>query len=299
MHIRRTIALTAILTIISGGELTAMATTKPISKFSHVKISKHTVSGKTTKYVFVKLTNLKHGEKASTKTDKHGKFILKVKKNNLTKLKFKLKATKKGFKSRTYTHPLKPSSQPIDNGTITEPTAQKTVTNTSTSSISTASPQSTSNSQPATPSTQDKIEQIKELRSEIENSIQTYLTLKQKLKPQLDKYNSLFSERSKLSNNLVTARNQLLSAKDTLATIDTSNTAAVQAISDKVSTTQAAFDKAYNDYYDYMDKYSDQFTAEGNARNQLNTAEQKVNDLGDKLEELEPGMPYEGALDFE
>lgn len=299
MHIRRTIVLAIMLTIISGGELTAIAATKTVNKFTHVKVSKHTVSGKTTKYARVKLTNLKHGEKASTKTDKHGKFVLRVKKNNLTKLKFKLKATKKGYKMRAYTHPFKHSSQPIGNGGITEPNKQNPVAAAKKQNSSTAATQLSSNSQSATTSTQDKTKQVKELRIEIENAIQNYIILKQKLKPQLDNYSALFSERGKLSNNLVTARKQLLSAKESLTAVDASSITSVQVASQKVSVAQATFDKAYSDYYGYMDKYSNQFIEGARAHNQLNAAEQKVADLGDELEKVEPGMPYEGELDFE
>ena len=52
-------------------------------------------------------------------TAKHGKFTLKVKSNNLTKLKFKLKATKTGLKARTYTQ-VKKAVQSIDDGATTE-----------------------------------------------------------------------------------------------------------------------------------------------------------------------------------
>ncbi|MFD1548852.1 carboxypeptidase-like regulatory domain-containing protein [Levilactobacillus fuyuanensis] len=287
------------LTIISGGELTAIAATKTVSKFSHVKVSKHTVSGKTTKYARVKLTNLKHGEKASTKTDKHGKFVLKVKKNNLTKLKFKLKATKKGYKMRAYTHPFKHSSQPIGNGGITESSNQSPVAVPKKQNSSTVATHLSSNSQSATTSTQDKTKQVKELRVEIENAIQNYIILKQKLKPQIDNYNSLFSERSKLNNNLAIARNRLLSAKESLTTSDVSSTTDIQAANQKVSVAQATFDKAYSDYYGYMDKCSNQFIEGARAHNQLSAAEQKVTDLGNELEKLEPGMPNEGTLDFE
>jgi len=63
---------------------------------------------------------LKHGEKVSATANKHGKFTLKVKNNNLTKLKFKLKATKTGLKARTYTHKVKKAVQSIDDGATTE-----------------------------------------------------------------------------------------------------------------------------------------------------------------------------------
>jgi len=305
MGIKKIVMLATLLTVVSGGEISAMAKTKQISKFTHVKVSKHTVSGKTTKYAHVKLTHLKYGEKVGAKADKHGKFILKVKKNNLKKLKFKLIATKKGFKSRTYKHSLEPNSHPIKKRSTTSSATQEPTMTSSSPNNSTVSTQHASSTQPTIPviptmpATQDKNKQVQELRSEIENALQIYFTLKQKIDPQLKEYDPVYYERGILYTKVSEARKQLLPAKDSLTKTNASTTVDIQKANENVALAQTKFDKAYNDYYDYMDNHSAQFIKYSNLQNQIDSAMEKIDALSDKLAALQPGMPGEGINEFE
>ncbi|WP_225419739.1 hypothetical protein [Levilactobacillus cerevisiae] len=124
MDMKKIVIAATLLSIVTGGEVSALAAkTTPhhaVAKITHVKISKHKVTGYTTAQSHVKLMKLKHHEQAETTANKHGKFTLKVKSNNLTKLKFKLKATHAGLKARTYTHKVKKHAQSIDESTTTE-----------------------------------------------------------------------------------------------------------------------------------------------------------------------------------
>lgn len=119
---KKIVMAATLLSIVTGGEVSALAakTQHSVAKITHVKVMKHKVTGYTTAQSHVKLMKLKHGEKVSATANKHGKFTLKVKSNNLTKLKFKLKATKTGLKARTYTHKVKKAVQSIDDGATTE-----------------------------------------------------------------------------------------------------------------------------------------------------------------------------------
>ncbi|WP_164511296.1 hypothetical protein [Levilactobacillus mulengensis] len=122
MDMKKIVMAATLLSIVTGGEVSALAakTQHSVAKITHVKVTKHKVTGYTTAQSHVKLMKLKHGEKVSATANKHGKFTLKVKSNNLTKLKFKLKATKTGLKARTYTHKVKKAVQSIDDGATTE-----------------------------------------------------------------------------------------------------------------------------------------------------------------------------------
>ena len=106
MDMKKIVMAATLVSIVTGGEVSALAakTQQSVAKFTHVKVTKHKVTGYTTAKSHIELLKLKHGEKASTTANKHGKFTLTVKHNNLTKLNFKLKATKVGLKARTYTH---------------------------------------------------------------------------------------------------------------------------------------------------------------------------------------------------
>jgi len=119
---KKIVMAATLLSIVTGGEVSALAakTQHTVAKITHVKVTKHKVTGYTTAKSHIKLMKLKHGEKVSATANKHGKFTLKVKHNNLTKLKFKLKATKTGLKARTYTHKVKKAVQSIDDGATTE-----------------------------------------------------------------------------------------------------------------------------------------------------------------------------------
>lgn len=126
---KKIVMAATLLSIVTGGEVSALAaktTHQSVAKITHVKVTKHKVTGYTTAKSHITLMKLKHGEKASATANKKGKFTVKVKKNNLSKLKFKLKATKPGLKARTYTHKVKKAVQAIDDGVITETPASTT-----------------------------------------------------------------------------------------------------------------------------------------------------------------------------
>lgn len=126
---KKIVMAATLLSIVTGGEVSALAaktTHQSVAKITHVKVTKHKVTGYTTAKSHIKLMKLKHGEKASATANKKGKFTVKVKSNNLTKLKFKIKATKPGLKARTYTHKVKKAVQAIDNSVTTETPASTT-----------------------------------------------------------------------------------------------------------------------------------------------------------------------------
>ncbi|MCI1553046.1 MAG: hypothetical protein LKH74_03905 [Levilactobacillus sp.] len=129
MDMKKIVMAATLLSIVTGGEVSALAaktTHQSVAKITHVKVTKHKVTGYTTAKSHIKLMKLKHGEKASATANKKGKFTVKVKNNNLTKLKFKIKATKPGLKARTYTHKVKKAVQAIDNSVTTETPASTT-----------------------------------------------------------------------------------------------------------------------------------------------------------------------------
>ncbi|TGD17999.1 hypothetical protein [Levilactobacillus suantsaiihabitans] len=129
MDMKKIVMAATLLSIVTGGEVSALAaktTHQSVAKITHVKVTKHKVTGYTTAKSHIKLMKLKHGEKASATANKKGKFTVKVKSNNLTKLKFKIKATKPGLKARTYTHKVKKAVQAIDNSVTTETPASTT-----------------------------------------------------------------------------------------------------------------------------------------------------------------------------
>jgi hypothetical protein len=127
MDMKKIVMAATLLSIVTGGEVSALAakTQHSVAKITHVKVTKHKVTGYTTAQSHVKLMKLKHGEKASATANKHGKFTLKVKSNNLTKLKFELKATKTGLKARTYTHKVKKAVDGATTETQTAPAVVK------------------------------------------------------------------------------------------------------------------------------------------------------------------------------
>ena len=101
--IKQAMLLTAALTLAAGGEISALAATKTIGKLTQVRVTKHTLTGKTTKNAKVQLFNARGKSLASGRTNHLGKFKLSLKHQNLGKLKFKLAATKPGYRSRTFT----------------------------------------------------------------------------------------------------------------------------------------------------------------------------------------------------
>lgn len=101
--IKQAMLLTATLTLAAGGEISSLAATKTIGKLTQVRVTKHTVAGKTTKNAKVQLFDARGKSLTSGRTNHLGKFKLSLKHQNLGKLKFKLAATKPGYRSRTFT----------------------------------------------------------------------------------------------------------------------------------------------------------------------------------------------------
>jgi len=101
--IKQAMLLTATLTLAAGGEISSLAATKTIGKLTQVRVTKHGVAGKTTKNAKVQLFDARGKSLASGRTNHLGKFKLSLKHQNLGKLKFKLAATKPGYRSRTFT----------------------------------------------------------------------------------------------------------------------------------------------------------------------------------------------------
>jgi len=101
--IKQALLLTTAVTLAAGGEISALAATKTIGKLTQVRVTKHTLTGKTTKNAKVQLFNARGKSLASGRTNHLGKFKLSLKHQNLGKLKFKLAASKPGYRSRTFT----------------------------------------------------------------------------------------------------------------------------------------------------------------------------------------------------
>lgn len=104
LGIKQAVLVATALTVVAGGEIGAMAKSKTIGKLTQVKLTKHTIAGKTTKYARIKLVTAQGKQLASGKTNRVGKFKLTVKKQNLSKLTFKLAASKPGYKARKFSN---------------------------------------------------------------------------------------------------------------------------------------------------------------------------------------------------
>ncbi|AKP64153.1 hypothetical protein FC99_GL001172 [Levilactobacillus koreensis JCM 16448] len=297
MGIKKIVMLATLLTAISGGEISAMAKTRQISKFTHVKVSKHTVSGKTTKYAHVKLIHLKHGEKVAAKADKHGKFVIKVKQNNLTKLKFKLKATKHGFKGRTYSHVVKttkPIKQAAENGTITEKNtlkpesvvAPQTVAGNNTISNSIISSNVTPSSPvlPTTPS-KSKEQLIREKKSQLEIAKNAYAKMAIALDPTLSglpvgEYDDEFI--FGYQANVERARLELYRK------ISNGN-------KEEIAIAQKNLDLAKSKYEQYLPTYIATNKKFRTMREKIRPLGEQVEKLAKELQALQPDAPYEST----
>ncbi|MFD1454888.1 hypothetical protein ACFQ44_04200 [Levilactobacillus lanxiensis] len=185
MDIKKIILTTALLSIATAGETTALAA-KPqssVAKITHVKVTKHKVTGHTTAKSHVVLLKLKNNQKTSATANKHGNFTLSVKKGNLTKLKFKIKVSKTGLKSRTYTHKVKSTAQVA---ALSRP-HESTESPTPSGKPTTAQPSTPSStpSAPSKPTTYTK-QQIDQQRKIFEDALLAYLQIGNEA-PQLTK----------------------------------------------------------------------------------------------------------------
>lgn len=126
MGIKQATLLAALLSMTAGGGISAMAKTKTVGKMTQVRLTKHTLSGKTTKYAKIRLVNAQGKQLASSKTNRVGKFKITLKNQNLSKLKFKLTASKAGYLSRRFSSTQ--IQQAVANATQTSTLPGATVT---------------------------------------------------------------------------------------------------------------------------------------------------------------------------
>ncbi|WP_203640378.1 carboxypeptidase-like regulatory domain-containing protein [Levilactobacillus andaensis] len=302
MGIKKVAMLAVFLTaVVSGGEVSAMAKTKQISKFTHVKVSKRTVSGKTTKYAHVKLTHLKHGEKVGTKADKHGKFVIKVKQNNLTKLKFKLKATKHGFKGQTYTHTVKVTKPVTNNAAVTEQNTVKPenvvkpstpVSNFTTSGNNQlvinrpSRPVRPSRPRPTAPTTPSKSKEqlIREKKAQLEIAKNAYAKIVVETEPAFAELSLEDYDEEFLVGYQLDIERARLEVQRKLATGN----------KDEIATAQKNLELAKEKYEKYLPLYlavDKKFYA---LREKIRPFANEVNKLARELHILQPDAPYEG-----
>lgn len=292
MKIRKVVMLATLIAVISGGELNAQAKTRTLSKITHVKVTKHRVTGYTTKYTHLKLTGLKHHEKASAKANKHGKFVIKVKKNNLKKLNFKIKATKKGYETLTYKYKTvkKTTSNKVKNPMQPEKehvTVVKPAESPHKSSVSSPSP-----AKPSTPA-KSKAEQIAELRVQLEQAQQQHAKLYFTLKPKMDQYSDVYKQSVAFSNNQTKARVALVKAKISRDQLDPSDTNYPKR-NEQVLDAQKSLDQASYDWHTFLDKHRQELTDYSRLQSKINSAENLIWAIASKLDKLQPGMPSEG-----
>ncbi|MFC6288991.1 Ig-like domain-containing protein [Levilactobacillus angrenensis] len=248
MGIKPALLVAAALTVAFGGEVNAMAKSHTIGKLTQVKLSKHRLTGKTTKYARIKLVNAQGKSFASGKANRVGKFKITVKKQNLTKLSFKLAASKPGFKSRTFSNkqikraqakPAKPTttpnvtvpSQPDKPNKPVKPTTpakpvkpSKPVKPTKpvkpSKPTKPSGPASPANpGKPTTPSRPGnnlsaKDRQIAAKKAQIEAAKQNYYQVKKQLQPISDQIEALTTEIHKQLNNLRVIQADLKVATD-------------------------------------------------------------------------------------
>lgn len=244
MGIKPALLVAAALTMAFGGEVNALAKSHTISKLTQVKLAKHRLTGKTTKYAHIRLVNAQGKSFASGKANRVGKFTITVKKQNLTKLSFKLAASKPGFKSRTFSnkqikraqvkphHPAATPSQPDKpnnkpNKPVKPTTPSKPVKPTKpvkpvnpvkpTKPTGPASP--TTPTKPTAPSQpgntlSPKERQIAAKKAQIVAAKATYYRVKAQLQPVRDQIDTLTTEIHAQYVNLSIVENDLKAATD-------------------------------------------------------------------------------------
>jgi len=104
LFIKKIFLLLVTASTVYGGMITASSSTRFVSKFSHIRVSKHKISGKTSRGATIQLLTAKSKQLAKTVSNRKGHFSIKLKHAKLTKLNFKLKASKHGFRSRWFKH---------------------------------------------------------------------------------------------------------------------------------------------------------------------------------------------------
>lgn len=281
---------TALLTVFSGGGLSVQAKTRMVKKISHVKITKHSVTGYTTKYAHIKLIGLKHGEKANTKSNKHGKFVLKVKRNNLKKLNFKLKATKKGYKVRNYKYKVKKKKSSVAKiHGQQQPNEKEHIVITTTNPPAKVTP-----SIPAVthkPS-RNTAQQIADLRIKLELAKQKYTETYLRIQPILNSLNEVEKQRGMLKANMSDARIQLVSAKMKREKL-TPKDPEYSSLTEKIQSAQADLDAATKAYYNFVEKNKQQIMEYEKDQKILYTSSDEARYFASQLQELQPGLPLD------
>lgn len=105
----------------------ASASKHRVQKVKAVKVTKHKITGQTTKGAKISILSMKNQRLATGKANAKGKFVVKTKRN-MTKVGFKFKVTKKGYVSRmsVYQPKRKANVKPIVNKPVVhEPAAEK------------------------------------------------------------------------------------------------------------------------------------------------------------------------------
>lgn len=267
-----------LLSVFAGGEASALAaktTHHAVAKITHVKVTKHKVSGYTTPESHIKLMKLKHGEKASATANHKGKFVIKVKNNNLSKLKFKIKATKHGLKARTHVHKVKKAAQSIDSGNTgsqATPTPAPTTPDSSSESKKPEKPvkpntgnhNNGGNIQTVAPSLAKQAENLKKEFNDAQAALTT-LNTTQKSKRDSPKIKAL-----------IDAQNALNAAK---TVVDNAGTSATETQKETLATAQTTFDnlkKANKQEYSQLKQLD----------SEKETAQKRVDNITQQLQAL-------------
>lgn len=289
MKAKTLILATTLLTVFSGGGINAQAKTRMLKKFSHVKITKHRVTGYTTKYAHIKLIGLKHGEKASTRSNKHGKFVLKVKKNNLKKLNFKLKATKKGYKVRTYKYKVKkkkPSVAKVHGQTQPSEKEHAVV----------VTPNPPAKVTPSVPTVTHKpskstAQQIADLRVKLEQAKQKYTETYLKIQPILSS-NGIENQLYMLKGNVRDDRVQLVSAEIKREKL-TPKDPKYSSLTEKIQRAQTKLDDDTKVYYNFLEENKQQIIAYEKDKKILYSSSDEARYFASQLQKLQPGLPLD------
>lgn len=297
MKMKKIITAAALLAVFTGSEINASAakTTKhTVAKITRVKVTKHKVTGYTTPKSHLTLMKLKHGETASATANRNGKFSINVKKNNLTKLRFKLKVTKAGMKARTFTYKAKKTGSTNNNQfpTTTHPSQDKPQTsNKPSKDESTASHGSTlNNQQPSsqgTPSsTQPTQKDIQRLKEELEKAKREYIAMQIETQDTTDLFKKDLNDSRTLSVTVNTAREQLVYAQKTNES------------KEDVAKANDAFETAKSKYDTFVssEEYMKHIQDYKQASQKLDQKQNQVFHLADQLYKLQPDKPFEGLV---
>lgn len=88
---------------LNTANITGQAKQKMVAAITKIRVTKHEVSGQTTKQATIKMFNANQKLVTKTKTTRKGTFKLKTRKS-YQNLAFTIKATKAGYRTRTFKH---------------------------------------------------------------------------------------------------------------------------------------------------------------------------------------------------